>query len=161
MSIMQTTPGSTELEAILQLHHIPLPAGALRAGAFGDSDALSNELIELIRRGEKRATCSLLWSWEFDNETIPEVGDVEVVFTFAGRPALVCQAVKVDIVPFREVRADFAAAEGEGDRSLQYWRSEHWRFFESECNRIGRVPSQTMPLVCEWFEVLAVIQSDR
>lgn len=134
-----------------------MPSGAIRAGAFGDSEALSNYLVSLILKGEKRATCSLLWSWEFDGEAIPAEGDVEVVHSFEGQPVLIRRATRVDITPFGAVQPEFAAAEGEGDRSLQYWRTEHWRFFEAECSRIGRVPTESMPLVCEWFEVIATI----
>jgi uncharacterized protein YhfF len=60
----------------------------------------------------------------------------------------------VVIVPFEEVGEEFAAAEGEGDGSLQYWRECHWAYFERECKRIGREPSPRMLIVCERFEVI-------
>lgn len=36
----------------------------------------------------------------------------------------------VEQVPFRKVPAKFAAAEVEGDLSLDYWRNTHREFFE-------------------------------
>ncbi len=57
-------------------------------------------------------------------------------------------------VPFSEVDAEFAAAEGEGDRSLDYWREGHWYYFTIELEAFGRQPELDMPLVCERFEVV-------
>jgi uncharacterized protein YhfF len=57
----------------------------------------------------------------------------------------------VDVVPFEDVTAEFAAAEGEGDGSLEHWRRAHTAFFARECDRIGRTPAATMPVVCERF----------
>ncbi|AXF57674.1 ASCH domain-containing protein [Salicibibacter kimchii] len=37
-----------------------------------------------------------------------------------------------------EVTESFAFAEGEGDRSYQYWWEAHEKFFKNELNEIGR-----------------------
>ena len=60
----------------------------------------------------------------------------------------------VTVVPFEEVPEDFAAAEGEGDKSLRYWREAHWAYFGRECQRIGKELSLRMPVVCERFAVV-------
>jgi uncharacterized protein YhfF len=143
-----------ELVAELAEQGIHLPEGNVRIGGFGDSEALSESLIALILAGVKRGTCSLAWSWDFDGESIPKAGDVEIVLDWHDRPAFVRRVTEVQIVPFDCVSADFAASEGEGDLSLTHWRAEHWRFFTDECGRIGRVADSSMPLVCERFEVL-------
>jgi uncharacterized protein YhfF len=134
-----------------------LPDGNVRIGGFGDSEALSNSLISLMVAGTKRGTCSLLWSWDHDGHPIPQAGDIEIVLDWHNHPVLVRRSKAVAIVPFEHVTADFAASEGEGDLSLSYWRSEHWCFFTSECLRIGRSVEQSMPLVCETFEVLYLL----
>ena len=143
-----------ELVTDLAEQDIHLPKGYVRVGGFGDSEALSESLIALIRAGVKRGTCSLAWSRDFDGESIPEAGDIEIVLDWHGRPALVLRVTEVHIVPFDCVGAEFAASEGEGDLSLTHWRTEHWRFFTDECSRIGRVADSSMPLICESFEVL-------
>lgn len=135
---------------------IEVPTNAA-IGAFGDSAALSEELLDLIRAGRKRASASLLWAHEAEGESVPRVGDIEVVVDHLGHPALVTRAVEVEVVPFNEVTAVFAAREGEGDRSLDHWRLEHWKFFSRECERIGRTPTKSMPVVCCTFEVLHVL----
>ena len=65
--------------------------------------------------------------------------------------------LEVSVIPYDEVTAEYAAIEGEGDGSLQYWRRAHWPFFSRECQRIGREPSETMPVVCCVFELMHVL----
>ena len=69
-------------------------------------------------------------------------------------PVCVIQTTQVEVMAFNQVNAGWAYAEGEGDRSLEYWREGHWRFFSRSCERIGRTPSETMPVVCERFKVV-------
>jgi uncharacterized protein YhfF len=64
------------------------------------------------------------------------------------------QSTHIEIVPFDSVSDGFAATEGEGDRTLRFWREAHWRFFSRECQRIGREPTLDMPVVCEQFKVV-------
>lgn len=136
---------------------ICVPAGPLRADGYGDSAELSEALLELIRSGAKRAGTGLLWAMEHDGDTLPVVGDIEIVVDHWFEPALVTRITRVETLPFSQVSAEYAAIEGEGDGSLAYWRQAHWRFFSRECSRIGREPSQEMPVVCSVFELLASV----
>jgi uncharacterized protein YhfF len=52
------------------------------------------------------------------------------------------------------VSAEFAAAEGEGDGSLAYWRESHSAYFTRECEAAGRVFDESLLIACEKFEVL-------
>lgn len=118
------------------------------AWAFGDSPEQADELLELVLQGIKIATCSALSAYGPD-EPIAQPGSVEVVLDGRGMPRAVIRVVSVDIRKFNEVDAEFAAAEGEGDRSLAYWRAEHEEFF----TRTGHF-APDMELVCEQFELL-------
>jgi len=60
----------------------------------------------------------------------------------------------VEVVRFDEVSEEFAAAEGEGDRSLAFWREAHWAAFSREFEGMQRSPQPDMPVVCERFEVV-------
>ncbi len=141
----------------LQAVGISLPPGRLRTDQYGDSPELSRELIELIRTGPKRAGTSLLWAHEAEAEELPQVGDIEIVLDHAFEPTLVTRVTRVEVVPFDQVTAEYAAIEGEGDGSLEFWREGHWDFFSRECARIGRVPQNDMPVVCSVFELLASV----
>jgi uncharacterized protein YhfF len=158
---MEPLPKVEDLAPKLKGCGIDLPAGVVRVGAFGDSAALSEELLALIRAGRKRGGASLLWAHESDSEPVPNVGDTEIVVSHLNAPSLVTRITEVQVLPFNQVSAQFAAREGEGDGSLEYWRNAHWAFFSRECRRIGRVPNETMPVVCSSFEVLHVVPESQ
>lgn len=145
------------LKAKLAAAGIELPSGPVRADGYGDSPELSAELIELIRCGPKRAGTGLLWGIEHDGDSLPQVGDIEIVVDHKFEPALVTRITRVEVVPFNQVSAEYAAIEGEGDGSLKFWRESHWNFFSRECARIGREPSEVMPVVCSVFELIASV----
>ena len=56
---------------------------------------------------------------------LPKAGDLSVVTNWARTPLCVIETQRVEIVPYEEVSADFAATEGEGDGSLRYWQQAH------------------------------------
>lgn len=130
-------------------HHTPYTAEA-----WGDNPALADELGTLIADGTKTATCSALWEWEAEGNPIPHVGMITIVLDGQGEPLCIVETTEVTIRPYHEVDATFAYEEGEGDRSLDYWREAHWRFFSRTLPKIGREPTMNMPLVCERFRVI-------
>jgi len=126
----------------------------LEAFALGDSEALATRLADLVLSGVKRATASLVWTFEHEGKPPPAPGDLSIVATWAKDPLCIIETTAVAIVPFDEVPADFARAEGEDDGTLASWRSNHREFFARECARIGRMPSPHMPVLCERFRVV-------
>jgi uncharacterized protein YhfF len=154
---MPPKPSVASLVEALSELGITLPSGRLRVDGYGDSAELSESLLALIQSGRKRAGTGLLWAYEHDGEGIAEAGDVEIVIDHLNKPALVTRITSVQVVPYSEVTAEYAAVEGEGDGSLEYWRKAHWAFFSRECERIGREPQESMPVVCSIFEVLSVV----
>jgi uncharacterized protein YhfF len=67
-------------------------------------------------------------------------------------PLSIIETTEAEVRPYNEVDARFAYEEGEGDRSLQHWGDEHWRFFTRSLAEIGKEPKPEMPLVCERFQ---------
>jgi len=124
------------------------------AEAWGDSPRLADELGALIVAGTKTATCSALWEYEAEGSALPEVGSKTIVLDGNNSPLCIVEATEVAVRPYDEVDARFAYEEGEGDRSLEYWRDAHWRFFSRTLPEIGRDPTIDMPLVCERFRVI-------
>ena len=154
---MSSLPSVASILAKLAERGIVLPPGPVRVDGYGDSEALSEALLALIRSGHKRAGTGLLWAYELEADPLPKVGDLEVVIDHREEPALVTRLTSVAIVPYCDVTAEYAAIEGEGDGSLAYWRNAHWAYFSRECQRIGREPAQTMPVLCCVFELLNVV----
>lgn len=121
---------------------------------FGDSEQLANELAALVLQGVKRATAGSVWSFEAEGKRLPQPGDLSIVTNWSGRPLCVIETQAVDVVPFSEVTAEFAAVEGEGDRSLSFWQQAHERYFTRECARAGRQFTESMLVACERFQVV-------
>lgn len=92
---------------------------------------LATELALLVRDGTKRATTSLPSSFS-DVDPFPAVGDYSVILDGSGEPVCIIQTTRVDTVRFGDVDEEFAWVEGEGDRSLEYWRRAHLWFFEAD-----------------------------
>lgn len=157
---MSSLPSVASAVAKVEALGVKLPAGPVRVDGYGDSESLSEELLALIRSGTKRAGTGLLWAYEDENEALPRAGDIEIVVDHANEPALVTRITSVEVLPYCEVGADYAAIEGEGDGSLAYWRKAHWAFFSRECQRLGRQPEDTMPVICSVFELLDVLPRD-
>jgi len=154
---MEPLPTVEALLAKLAALGLAVPSGHMRVEGYGDSPALSEALLELIALGRKRAGTSLLWACETDGQSIPSRGDIEIVVDHFNELALVTRVINVSVMAYNEVTAEYAAVEGEGDGWLDYWRKAHWAFFSRECARIGREPTQTMPVVCCVFELLHVL----
>ncbi len=131
---------------------LDLPAP--EASDFGDNPTLVDELGQLIKSGVKTATCSLLWEYEANDEKIPQVGELFILTDGRDLPLCIIETTEVKIREFDQIDERFAYDEGEGDRTLAYWREAHWRFFSRVCERIGKKTNPNMPLVCERFRLV-------
>jgi uncharacterized protein YhfF len=85
---------------------------------------------------------------------MPEVGHLQVVTNWDGKPICIIELTSVNICKYSDVTAEFAAEEGEGDKSLNWWREAHWKFFSLECDELGIKPTEDMLLVLERFRVV-------
>ena len=128
-----------------------LPEQRPEAWAFGATKEDADELLALVLDGTKTGTASALWDIEADGESVPEMGELSIILDGQGRPRALIETTAIDIVPFSEVTAEHAHAEGEGDRTLAAWREIHERFWRQHSQR-GFSPE--MPVVCERFRLL-------
>jgi uncharacterized protein YhfF len=121
---------------------------------FGDLPQLIDELTTLVLAGTKTATCSALWEWEAEGSHLPEMGTKTIVLDQNNQPVCIYETTEVTIRAFNQVDAQFAYDEGEDDRTLESWRTEHWKYFSRVLPQIGKEPTLDMPLVCERFQVI-------
>jgi uncharacterized protein YhfF len=82
-----------------------------------------------VKQGVKTATASALRSYKSEQKSLPQKGDLSIVLDGIGVPVCVIETSEVFVTPFNEVTEQFAYEEGEGDRSLAYWRKAHQAFF--------------------------------
>lgn len=130
-----------------------LPEAAPEAWAFGATPEHADSLLELVLSGIKTGTASSVWDYEATGERMPQVGDLSVILDGAGAPRAVIRTTSVEIVPFLEVSAEHAHAEGEGDRTLAAWRSIHERFWREYADD-PRGWAADMPVLCERFALV-------
>ncbi|WP_213286676.1 ASCH domain-containing protein [Bradyrhizobium sp. sGM-13] len=125
---------------------VPAKYQDLRSFAFGDGPELADELLDLVIKGVKTATCS---TEDEPNTSTP--GERWIVVDGRGTPRCVIETAEVTYRRFGEVDAAFAYEEGEGDRSLAYWRKAHRTYF----GRQGKF-REDMMLMCERFRLVEV-----
>jgi len=124
------------------------------AWCYGD---VPDELAELTRCGIKTATASAYPIYELEGEQIPEAGEYSVVLDSEESAVCIIRTDRVYIVPFRNVSREHAFREGEGDRTLDYWRDVHRRFFSKELSEAGMAFTEDMDVVCEEFQVVFTV----
>ena len=127
---------------------VPEQYRSLRSFAFGDSPKLADELLELVLEGVKTATCSTE-----DEPNTSTAGERWIVRDGRGTPRCVIETLEVSYRRYSEVDAAFAQEEGEGDRSLAFWRDAHRRYF----GRQGKF-SEDMMLMCERFRLVETFE---
>ena len=118
------------------------------AWAYGD---VPDELAELTLQGIKTATASAYIFYELEEQPLPEVGEYSVILNSRDEAVCVIKTTKVFTVPFCQVDERQAWKEGEGDRTLSYWRKVHEKFFSSEMKNAGIAFNAHMKVVCEEF----------
>ena len=121
------------------------------AWAFGDDP---DTLAELVRTGVKTATASAYPFYELEGEDLPKAGEYSVILNTKDEAVCVIRTTKVYVTPYCEVTAEQAWKEGEGDRSLDYWRRVHEAFFRKELEAASLTFTEDMGVVCEEFEVI-------
>ncbi|CEO40951.1 ASCH domain-containing protein [Photobacterium kishitanii] len=124
------------------------------SGYFCADEHNANLCAELILIGQKVATCSLNVWYESGEEQMPAIGHLQVVVDWNGKPICIIETDSVEMCKYSDVTAEFAYAEGEGDRSLEWWQKTHWDYFAKECEELSIRPNESMMLVLERFHVV-------
>lgn len=126
----------------------PAIGDKIDAWAFG---TLADQLADLVLRGEKTATASAYELYKIENEPLPQVGTFDVVLDSQDQAVCIIEITKVTVVPFKQVSAEHAFKEGEGDKSLNYWRQVHEEFFTEWMAEAGLSFSEETGVVLEEF----------
>lgn len=116
--------------------------------------AAADQLADLTLRGIKSATASAYPFYEIENEPLPTIGEYSIILNGKDEAVCIIQTTNVELIPFKDVDAHHAYLEGEGDRSLDYWRKVHEEFFTHELQSIHQTFDENMIVVCEKFKVV-------
>ena len=116
---------------------------------------VADEILAALLRGDKRATTGLKCLYELEKEPLPQEGQYSVILDSRGLPHCITRITKIEITKFRDISEEYAFIEGEGDKSLAYWRDAHREVFTQECREDFQMDfSEDMECVCEYFEVV-------
>lgn len=121
------------------------------AWCYGSDDP--DGLLALTVAGTKTATASAYPFYVFEKCPLPTEGTTSVILNTREEAVCIIRDVQVTVAPFLEVTAEHAYKEGEGDRSLAFWRRVHQEVFTAELREIGETFSPDMLVVCEEFRV--------
>ena len=116
---------------------------------------VADEILAALLRGDKRATTGLRCLYDIEHEPLPQVGQYSVILDSKGLPHCITRITKIEITPFRDISEAYAFIEGEGDKSLNYWKDAHRQVFTRECREDAGIEfNEDMECVCEYFEVV-------
>ena len=118
------------------------------AWAFGVEADL---LADLVLRGEKTATASAYDLYTLEDEPLPQEGTFDVILDSQDQAVCIVEITKVSVQPFHQVSAEHAFKEGEGDKSLAYWRQVHEAFFTEWLEEAGLTFTPDSKVVLEEF----------
>ncbi len=90
-----------------------------------------------------------------EKEPLPKVGQLDVVLNGKIEPVFIIKNINVTIFPFSEITEEHAWKEGEGDRTLAYWRKFHTDFFKHVYKEaLNLAFTEEKLIVYEEFEVI-------
>lgn len=117
--------------------------------SFGNNPQMTDDLLNLVLAGKKKATS---WASVYGSLDV-KVGRKAIVKDGQGRQRAIIETTELSRKRFSEVDESFAFDEGEGDRSLKYWRKEHKDFFTCEGTY-----SANMEVYCERFVLVKILE---
>ena len=108
-------------------------------------------LADLVLKGEKTATASAYDLYALEDEPLPQEGTFDVILDSQDRAVCIIEITKVSVESFHQVSADHAYKEGEGDKSLAYWRQVHEDCFAEWLREAGLTFTPDSKVVLEEF----------
>ena len=138
-------------EAAKEAGAVPKSAKLQSSFQFG---VAADELASLVLEETKTATASVYELYEKD-EPLPEEDAYDVILDSREEAVCVIQNDSVKLEEYLAVSERHAYEEGEGDRSLAYWRSLHEPFFKEEYKGMGKTFDKTRAkIVLEKFHLV-------
>lgn len=117
---------------------------------FVENGLNADQTAKLVTKGRKRAdSCSLL-GLQLRKEPLPQVGDFLIVTDWEGNAKCIVRITAVRLRPFFNITEEYARSEGYDD--LKQWKDVQWEHYTQELEPFGRLPRESMIVVCQSFE---------
>ena len=103
-------------------------------------------MAALVRQGIKSRDVLGLMGCEKDQIMFPQKGDLSIVLDGNGNPVLVIEPLVLSLFRSMKFLSNSPFEEGEGNRTLGYWRMAHENYFRRS-HFENRAFDETMPVV--------------
>ena len=121
---------------------------------FCDNEADANTCANLVVKKIKQATAPSMWWYRHNKQSLPKIGDLFIVTDWHGEAKAIIEITALEQVRFKDVGEAFAYAEGEGDKSLAYWKRVHKTYYTQEMESAGARFAENMLVSCEYFKTV-------
>ena len=125
-----------------------------QAWHFSNHEKEANHLANLTLKGIKKATAGLKKSYDMEGEPLPKVNDLHIITDFKAKPVCIIEVTEVKLIPFNKITDEDAKKEGEGDGTLEHWKTVHWKFFKEDARALSYEFTEDDLVVFMTFEVV-------
>jgi uncharacterized protein YhfF len=144
-----------EFERVLRLSFPGEDARYFVPMFVGNTPADADRGATAIVEGIKTTTSSPFWEWP--DGRIPFVGALCVLLDGQRRMKAIIETKRVEIISFGLVDESLAWSYGEGDRTLQWWRTAMGAYYRESSHRHGCSFRDDTPLIFEWIAVVKLL----
>lgn len=120
---------------------------------LGKNKMQANKLFKLVLRGKKIST-----SYLYNENKSPTNNSYSILTNWDKKKQILIQTTNIQVIPFNKATKQHARNEGEGTKTLRYWRKTHKKFFIEELAVKGQSFSEETLIVCETFRVVRILK---
>jgi uncharacterized protein YhfF len=121
---------------------------------IGLDHTTTEEVLELIRSGDKTGTFTLPWIIEKTGDPTPSIGDNIILIDYGGHPQLILRLTEISTVPFGQISEIHTAVDGSPVRDLAIWKPLHTQYWNNMLAEFGMSVSDEMPVWIEKFDLV-------
>lgn len=120
---------------------------------LGKNKKQANKLYKLVLKGKKIAT-SYLYN---ENEKLAS-NDYSILTNWDKNRQLLILTTNIEIVPFNKVTKQHVQNEGEGTKTLRFWRKIHKKLFTKELEESKKLFTDETLIVCKTFKIERILK---
>lgn len=124
------------------------------SASYAGNKEITDELLNLYLTGKKTAGSSIVEDFLSTGDELPKIGNYWIFLNSKEEPSCILKTVDIKIHKFNEVPVAIAAAEGEGDLSLEYWRKVHTGLYAPFLDAWGLKRIEDATVITEFFNVV-------
>lgn len=134
--------------------------GKVEAAHAGNRE-ITDGLLQLYLCGKKTAGSSIAEDFLSAGDPLPKAGNHWIFLNSRDEPSCILRTERVVFHKFKDVPAEVAVAEGEGDLTLEYWRRVHAALYLPHLPEWGVAHIDEATVVTEFFRLVYKSEKNR